>query len=318
MAQNPIETASDELKKWLDQLQKYYQFKIDEEKKAQALAKEQAKEALAAERHEEMMEELRGMREGKAEGMENSPGVEDFDDTSYVQQMPDDWEPENWQSPEPEVDYHYEKDIKDAQKFKERFNDIPDGNDKAEFLREEGPGLKNGLDEFRKEVKVRPDSPGKEALLKELDDIDQMLDYEAYAQEHGLEEPEVNGLNGADDVDAADMAVEAKDIDISKGADQALQGMDQAVEQASNSIQKAAGAVAGGAAGAPAVAAPAAAPAAGVGAPAAAAPAASAPEWKKGSVGEALKKEGYPVRRQGGQNIKYLPREQKIGAQRRK
>ncbi len=310
MADNPIETAAQELKKWLEQLQKIYQLKIDEEKKAQALAKEQAKEALAAERHEEMMEELRGIREGKSEGQgkDYSAPYEDLD--------------EDWEPPEPEVEYDYEKDVKEAREFKAKLNEMPDGDDKAQLLREKGPEARKMFDDYRKQVEARPECLGKEALLKELDDLDQMLDYEAYAQEHGLDGNELDALDGADDLDAGDMGMDAPEIgDPGEGLEQAVEGIEQAadqageaLEQASKGVQQAAGAVAGGAGGAPAVAAPAAAPAA----PAAGVEAPAAAQWKQGSVGEALKKEGYPVRRQGGPRISHQRREQKIGTHRRK
>lgn len=277
MSNNPIETAADELKKWLDQLQKIYQFKIDEEKKAQALAKEQAKEALAAERHEEMMEELRGMREGNSKG------------------------------PADGMEYDYETEVKEAREFKEQFNEMPDGDKKAEILREKGPKTREMLNEYRKQVEARPDSLGKEVLLDELDDIDQMLDYEAYAQEHGLDDPDVNDL-AADDLDAGDIEVDADDLaDLADDLEQAQEGLDQVGQ----GVQQAAGAVAGGAGGAPAI------DAAAVAAPAAGAQAPQMKPFKANSVAAALEKEGYPVKRPGGPQIQAPKQNAKVAVKRR-
>lgn len=56
MADNPLETAADELKKWLEQLEKILN-KMESDKLAQESAK------LTAERHAEMMKELKGLKE---------------------------------------------------------------------------------------------------------------------------------------------------------------------------------------------------------------------------------------------------------------
>lgn len=300
MSNNPIETASDELKKWLEQLQKYYQFKIDEEKKAQALAKEQAKEALAAERHEEMMEELRGMREGKTEAKDFSSSAIDLDE-EYI-------------PPAPEVEYDYESEVKEARKFKEQLEEFPDGDEKAQLLREKGPEARKMFDDYKKQVEDRPDSLGKEVLLKELDEIDEMLDYEAYAQEHGIDGEEIELKQDVDAETTGNFIEDAGDIadgleDVVEGMEKAAEQLEGAAEQVGQGMQQAAGALAGGAGGAPAVAAPAAA-AVDVDAP-------QMKPFKPNSVGAALKDQGYPVKRPGGTQIQAPKQNTKVSISRR-
>ena len=86
MADNPAETAAAELKKWLDQLQAMFKTYQEEQAKQAALIKEQQKEALLTQRHDEMMKELRGIKEGlekMPEGPEKEAVGKEVADTEH-------------------------------------------------------------------------------------------------------------------------------------------------------------------------------------------------------------------------------------------
>ncbi|MEZ5386757.1 MAG: hypothetical protein R3F13_14690 [Prosthecobacter sp.] len=66
MSDDPFKTAEAEIKKWIEQIQALIKAFKEEQAKQQAKLAQEAKDALAAQRHEEMMQELRGIREGAA------------------------------------------------------------------------------------------------------------------------------------------------------------------------------------------------------------------------------------------------------------